>query len=503
MQRAAERLIRRVVAEGAVRIGAFNRRRLPMPERPHPFLNGMHAPVRAEVTLTDLAVTGTIPPQLDGTYLRIGPNPVAGDPKTYHWFLGDGMVHGVRLKGGRAPWYRNRWIRSHHVGEALGVPVAPGPRNGTFDTVNTNVIGHAGSTFALVEAGSTPVRLDDDLDGQSYDDFGGTLGGSFTAHPHLDPLSGELHAIAYNAREPERIRHLVVGRDGTVRRKLDIPVQHGPSIHDCAVTGRYVVILDLPVTFSIGALMAGHSFPYRWNPSHRARVGLLPREGAAADIVWIDVDPCYIFHTANAFDLPDGRVVLDAVVYDRMFAGHSPGPNAAPRGFERWTLDPGARTVARRVLDPAPQEFPRPDERRIGQPYRYAYALGLPDEMTPDLVVGTYIYKHDIDAGTRQRHEFGPGRHPGEFVFVPRGPGEDEGWLVGYVIDTGAGGATDLVILDAADFEGAPVASVHIPARVPAGFHGNWIASADAAGADVASADMASADMAGADPAGA
>ena len=132
--------------------------------------------------------------------------------------------------------------------------------------------------------------------------------------------------------------------------------------------------------------------------------------------------------------------------------------------------------MARRVIDPAPQEFPRPDERRTGQPYRYAYALGLPDAMTPELVVATHLFKHDLEAGTRQRHDFGAGRHPGEFVFVPRGPGEDEGWLVGYVLDRQAGTA-DLVILDAADFEAAPVASVHIPARVPAGFHGNWIAS--------------------------
>ncbi len=478
MAGAVEQIIRKVVGEGATRLGAFNRRRLPLPEAPHPFLTGLHAPVRAELSLDDLAVTGTIPPELDGRYLRIGPNPVEGDPKSHHWFLGDGMVHGVRLKGGRALWYRNRWIRSRSVGGALGVPPAPGPRNGTMDTVNTNVIGHAGSAWALVEAGSTPVRLSADLDAQAYDDFGGTLEATFTAPPHRDPATGELHAITYQATDPDTIRHVVVGPDGAVRRKLRIPVQHGPSIHDCAVTGRYVVILDLPVTFSMGALIAGETFPFRWNPSHEARIGLLPREGGVADIVWIAVPPCYIFHTANAFDDADGRVVLDAVAYDRMFAGNTQGPDGLPRGFERWTLDPVARTAERRMIDPSPQEFPRPDDRRIGLPYRYSYALGLPDEVVPELLTATHLYKHDLVAGTRERHDFGANRHPGEFVFVPRHSraGEDEGWLVGFVVNASENTA-DLAILDAQRFADAPVATVHIPARVPPGFHGNWVAA--------------------------
>jgi carotenoid cleavage dioxygenase-like enzyme len=123
------------------------------------------------------------------------------------------MVHGVRLQEGRARWYRNRWIRSKAVGRMLGVPAAPGPRHGTFDTVNTNVIGHAGAAWALVEAGSTPVRLDETLEGQTYDDFGGTLKGAFTAHPRRDPATGELHAICYEATEPNEIRQVVVSAE--------------------------------------------------------------------------------------------------------------------------------------------------------------------------------------------------------------------------------------------------------------------------------------------------
>ena len=103
--------------------------------------------------------------------------------------------------------------------------------------------------------------------------------GSFTAHPHLDPLTGEHHAICYEATVPDEVRHVVIAPDGKVTREVAIPVKHGPSIHDCAITARYALILDLPVTFSMKALIGGHSFPYRWNPEHQARVGLLPRDG--------------------------------------------------------------------------------------------------------------------------------------------------------------------------------------------------------------------------------
>src|SRR6185503_9389290 len=125
------------------------------------------------------------------------------------------------------------------------------------------------------------------------------------AHPHVDPTTGEMHGICYDGGNPAAIRYVVVTPQGQVRREVEIPVEHGPMVHDCAITGRFAIILDLPVTFSMEAAMAGRPFPYRWNPSHAARVGLLPREGEAGDIVWCAVDPCYVFHVANAFDAPD------------------------------------------------------------------------------------------------------------------------------------------------------------------------------------------------------
>lgn len=447
----------------------------PVPVSDHPFLSGIHRPMTAEHTITDLAVDGTIPAALDGRYLRIGPNPIAPDPANYHWFSGDGMVHGLKLANGRAQWYRNRWIRSERVAEALGVLKAPGPRN-LFDTVNTNVLAIGGQTYALVEAGSYPVKLGPTLGDQQYDAFGGTLLGSYTAHPHLDPLTGENHAICYSAHNPGEVRHVVVDAHGKVTRELAIPVEHGPMIHDCAITARYVVILDLPVTFSLPAAMAGKPFPYRWNPQHRARVGLLPRTGAASDVIWCDVEPCSVFHVANAYDRADGAVIMDVCAYGTMFGPEAVGPDGAARGLERWTIDPVTGTVAVATIDATPQEFPRPDERRFGQPYRYAYAMAVPTDPAAEFIGDTRLFRHDLVEGTRQVHDFGPRRHPGEFVFVPASEdaAEGEGWLVGFVVDM-ANDTTDFVVLDAMRFEEPPVGVVHLPHRVPAGFHGNWV----------------------------
>jgi carotenoid cleavage dioxygenase len=469
--------IRSTVVMSVQAIAGFNRKRLAK-VIDHPYLTAAHTPMTEELSLTNLTVTGTIPPALDGRYLRIGPNPVAANPASYHWFTGDGMVHGIRIQDGRALWYKNRWIRSRRVAQLLGGTAAPGPRNGTQDTVNTNVAEIGGRILALVEAGSFPVALSDDLETQAYDTFGGTLHDSLSAHPHLDPLTGEQHAICYNAARPNLIRHVVI--DGTQRviREEPIPVNHGPSIHDCALTARYVLVLDLPVTFSKKTFLAGHEFPYAWNPEHRARVGLMPRHGAAADVIWCDVEPAYVFHPCNAYDLPDGRVVMDVVAYATMFDESTQGPDNMAGAFERWTIDPLARHVDRAVIDASPQEFPRPDERRVGQPYRYAYTIALPEGDDARFLGDTRLYKHDLQDGTRQVHDFGQGRYPGEFVFVPAHAeaGEDEGWLMGLVVNYPAE-TTDLVIMNARDFEGEPQASIRIPHRVPPGFHGNWISS--------------------------
>ena len=477
MTSAIETLIRKVATPAILKVAAFNRNRMDAPKEPHSFLNGIHEPVAAERTVTDLKVTGAIPADLNGRYIRIGPNPATPpNPGSYHWFTGDGMVHGVRLQGGKALWYRNRWIRSKAVSAALGEAPAPGPRNGQSDTVNTNVLGHAGQTWALVEAGGYPVRIDEELNTIAHDPFGGSLKGSFTAHPHRDPETGEMHAICYEGTDQNVIRHVVVDAAGKVRREEPITVQHGPSIHDCAITKNYIVIMDMPLTFSMKALLAGHAFPYSWNTNHTPRIGLLPREGKDADVIWCAIEPCFVFHPCNAFENADGTVTMDVCAHNDMGAHSMQGPDSTKTPFERWNIDPKARHVTRIVIDPDPQEFPRTDERLTGKPYRYAYSVALPlDGAFSNF--DTKLYKHDLQTSTREVRDFGDGCVPGEFVFLPRSANaaEGDGWLMGYVIDTN-NDTTDLVILNAMDFTGEPQATVHIPHRIPAGFHGNWVA---------------------------
>lgn len=470
-----EKLIRGVATRLIEAVADFNRRHLPAPASGNPFLTGIHTPMTEEITLTTLTVTGTIPAALNGRYLRIGPNPIAADPASYHWFIGDGMVHGIALSNGKALWYRNRWIRSHNIAKALGIEAAPGPRH-EFDTVNTNIVPINDQVFALVEAGSYPVALDETLDEQHYDPFGGTLKGSFSAHPHRDQLTGEYHAICYEARDPGTIRHVVVDATGHVTREVPITVNHGPMIHDCAFTARYVVILDLPVTFSMKTLIGGHGFPYRWNPDHPARVGLLKRNGTPADIIWFNVPAAYVFHVANAYDTEDGKVILDLCAYDRMFDDKAYGPEARSRGLERWTLDPLTGRADITIIDSAPQDFPRPDERFFGQSYRYVWTMALPEDQADRFLGATKLFAHDLHTGAREIHEFGAWRYPGEFVFVPDGEDapQGHGWLIGLVIDM-SHETTELVIIDARSFTAPPIARIHIPHRVPPGFHGNWV----------------------------
>jgi 8'-apo-carotenoid 13,14-cleaving dioxygenase len=477
MTSAVETAIRGTITRGANKVAQFNRARARNTQGEHPYLTGMHTPMAEEITLTDLVVEGTIPESLNGRYCRIGPNPAgAPNPARYHWFAGDGMVHGVRIEGGRALWYRNRWVRSSSVSALLGEARKPGPRLHDEFPVNTNIVGHGGKFWALVEAGGTPVELDGELETVAHNDFGGTLKGAFSAHPHRDPDSVELHAICYHSVDMTHVYHVVVGADGRVRREEPIAVHHGPSIHDCAITARFVLVFDLPVTFSMAATMAGYSFPYRWNPDHPARIGLLPREGSGGEVIWCAVDPCYVYHTANAYDLPDGRVVVDVSAHNRNGYRDFRGPDAEDVKFERWTIDPASRSVTRVVLDDSPQEFLRFDERLTGKPYRYAYAVSIPAGIEDGLIGSTSILKHDVTTGTRLVHDFGPDHYPGEFVFVPRdaAAGEDDGWLIGLVVDM-ADESTDLMILDAREFEAEPQARIRLPHRVPPGFHGNWI----------------------------
>jgi len=439
------------------------------------YLAGSHAPVTEEVTAFDLPVEGAIPEELAGRYLRNGPNPLGDvDPETHHWFTGDGMVHGVRIRDGRAEWYRNRYVGSKALAEARGEDDIPGPNwNDSPRGPNTNVGGFAGTTWAMVEAGGCPVELTYELETVGRNDFFGTLPGAFTAHPKVDPATGELHAMAYApAQWMDHVQYVVVAPDGKVRRTLDIPLGM-TMLHDMSLTERYAVVYDQPCTVDLDLAMAGDPFPMRWDPDHGNRLGLLPREGDVADIVWVDVPLGYVFHPMNAHDDADGRVVIDLCRYERMFDRDVLGPfGDGMARLERWTVDPVGRTVSVDLVDERANEFPRHRGSLTARPYRYGYCTSPSAEDG----VGWPTVKHDLQTGERVELDHGPGRAAGEPVFVGRegATAEDDGWLLTFVHDL-ADGATDFVVLDAADLGRGPVARVPLPQRVPLGFHGNWV----------------------------
>jgi carotenoid cleavage dioxygenase len=444
----------------------------------HRYLEGNFGPVHEEITAVDLPVTGTIPAELDGRLLRNGPNPIAEqDPATYHWFTGDGMVHGLRLRDGLAEWYRNRWVRSPEVAAALGEAVPPSPYGAEVPIfgANTNVIGMAGKTFAIVEAGMPPIELTDELETIGPSNFSGTLEHPFSAHPKRDPRTGEWHVVAYYWAWGNKIRYMSISPDGLVQKAVDVETPGGPMVHDMAFTDRYALLFDLPVTFDLDAAMAGKRLPYYWNDEYGARIGLLPRGSTAtegSDVRWFEIEPCYFYHPLNAYDLEDGSLVLDAVRYETMFNQNRQGPNEGASRLERWTIDPVEGKVREETLDDRAQEFPRLNETLQGQRNRYGYgaAFGAYDGD------GGPAVKHDLVAGTTVEHDYGNGRKTLEPVFVPRegATDEDDGWVMSYVYDSTTD-RSDVVILDAQDFTGDPVATIELPVRVPYGFHGNWV----------------------------
>lgn len=443
------------------------------------YLTGNYAPVSEEVTALDLPVIGELPQELNGRYLRNGPNPINEvDPATHHWFGGDGMVHGIRLRDGKAEWYRNRYVGSSSLSAARGLPDIDGRNwNGSMNGPNTNVGGFAGTTWAMVEAGGCPVELTYELETVGRNDFFGTLPGAFSAHPKVDPATGEMHAMAYAwAQWLDHIQYVRVGRDGRVNRTVDIPLPGMSMVHDISITDKYVVVYDQPVLVDLDLAFSGRPVPFRWNDEYGNRIGLMPKEGSAADIVWIDVPVGYVFHPLNAYDTPDGKVVLDVCFYDRMMRDDILGPfgDSLPR-LVRWVADPVTRRVDVTVIDERVNEFPRHRGSLTGRPYRYGYCAEVDfSSMTWPTV------KHDLVSGTREAFDHGAGRAAGEPVFVAR-PGsteEDDGWLLTFVHD-GNDDSAEFVVIDARDFARGYVARVKLPQRVPFGFHGNWAPDRD------------------------
>jgi carotenoid cleavage dioxygenase len=457
----------------------------------NPFLRGNFAPWREEGVHDDLQVIGEIPRDLNGTFFRAGPNPAFEPEGRYHWFDGDGMVHAIKIENGRAS-YRNRWVESDGLKEErkAGKPLYRGILGmaGTEApaikvTANTNIVAHGGKLLALVESSLPTEMVPCTLATVGLYDFGGKLGSAMTAHPKMDPETGEMLFFGY-APFPPFLTYHVADKHGTLTRSEVIDVEWPSMMHDFAITKDYVIFMLCPVVFSFENMMKGGSL-FSWEPERGAKLGIMPRSGGNADVRWFDIDPCFVFHPMNAY-AENGIVTLDVARYEQLLfmdqqAARDPGwrdKNVAR--LHRWTIDLARGTVRSTPLDDGDGEFPRVDERLLGRKHRYGYmAVTGPEGCPSGVPVWTSVRKFDLERGTSETRHFGAGNGVGEPLFVHRKPGADED--DGYVLVLNyhqERNASAFFVLDARNIAGGPIAEIRVPHRVPYGFHGNWVPAA-------------------------
>lgn len=455
------------------------------------YIEGPYAPVPDETAADDLEVIGQIPRELRGSFVQNNPNPRFQPRGLYHWFDGDGMVHGVHLADGRAS-YRNRWIRTaglaadEAAGEALtrGIlePFEPGDPHPDKDTANTDLIVHSGKLLALWWLGGQPMHLSNPgLETVGPEDFNGTLRCGVAAHPKVDPRTGELIFFDYSVYRRPYLRYGVADAEGRVVHQVDVDIPEPSLFHDIAITENYTVLMDLPMTWDAAKIAQGKR-RVRFHRDRPARFGIVPRRGAS--VRWFEAPACYSYHTVNAWEEVNERgeacvVLLGCRIEDPIPRLPHDREPTIPRlyflrlhpFYHRWRFNLDTGAVTEEPLDDAPTEFPRMNDERLGLKTRYSYHPRIAPQ--PTLMFDGCI-KYDLEGAT-QAHTWGEHCVGGETVFAPRpgGTDEDDGWVMTYVSDRREG-TSELVILDARDVSAGPVARVKVPRRVPIGFHAQW-----------------------------
>lgn len=430
------------------------------------------APVVDEVEAFNLEVTGSIPPSLSGLYVRNGSNPATGSSP--HWFLGDGMVHGVQLNNGKAEWYRNRYVRTPYLEGGLefgeGVPGGPSSQS------NVSVVNHAGRLISSGEVGQ-PYELDPtDLSTIGPISYDGAVGGNFTAHPKVDPQTGLMHAFAYGF-VPPFLTYYVISADGhSVIHETVIDVGGPTMMHDFAITDREAIFWEMPVVFDFEDAVNGAEFPFRWQPEYGSRLGVLPLGADASEIKWVEIENGYVFHGTNAWRAGD-QIHIDVSRIN--FAFNPDVLDSGPSVLHRWTIDTSGPdlTWTDEILHDLPLDLPGIDRRFTGRPHStswYVMAEG-------NLGGGVWfpgLAAYDVLSGSVTRWDSGPALQPNEPYFVADSDsaGQGEGWLLSYLYNQSEG-SSGLGIFDATDLAAGPVGQILLPQRVPYGFHATWMPS--------------------------
>jgi carotenoid cleavage dioxygenase-like enzyme len=466
-----------------------------------PYLCDNFAPVREEVTADNLPVIGELPQDLDGMFIRNGPNPQFDPLGRYHWFDGDGMLHGVRIANGSAS-YRNRYVRTkgweleREAGRALFTGLLEPPRfdnpHGPFkNAANTALVWHDGRLLALWEGGEPHHIRVPGLETVGPYTYCGKLLHAFTAHPKVDAQTGELFFFGYNVIRPPYLQYSVVSAAGEIVHTTPIELPIGVMMHDFAITERFAIFMNHPYTFSLERALRGEPIA-KWEPDRGSHFGIMPRYGSGSEVRWFSTDPCYVFHVLNAFEEGD-EVVLDACrlpSVDLAELGDEEEPVAArerqlssqaKNHLHRWRFDLMTGAVRQEPLDDTDTDFPRINEALVGRANRYGYTARFVRDRWGRPLADALV-KYDLATGRSIPHPFGRGRSGGEGVFVPRprARSEDDGYVMTFVYDDREG-TSELVILDAQNFDAPPVARVILPQRVPYGFHGAWVGAAQMA----------------------
>lgn len=461
--------------------------------RDSPFLTGHHQPNRMEVEAPDLVIKGQIPTDLAGVFYRNGAEPLyPPTDEDYHWFDGDGMVYAFYLEDGRVSM-RNRWVRTDKFllerGEGrrlfgvLGNPMTSDPRSqGTrYNTANTNVIIHGGKLLALME-GAPPVALDPrSLETLGEHTYGGVVTTTFSAHPKVDLLTGELVNIGnavHGLGGDAVIRYDVIDFDGNPIRTEFIDVPHMTMMHTFLLTENWVVFPVNPLELSLQRVLAGGPMT-AWVPDRPTKLGIMPRMGTAADVRWIEVEPRHMLHEANVWEDDEGRIVADVAAAEgtALFPdvnGNRATHKETQQSLRRWTIDPRAAggTLSEVIINDRDIQFPRPDDRLIARRSRHAFANSNLDSRDGRVEGMDCALRVDTLTGQEDLHHFGAGTAAGELIFAPRIGSTDE--LDGYaltLVHHKDAAESELVIFDAANIADGPIAAAVIPFRVPSGFH--------------------------------
>lgn len=436
----------------------------------NPFLTRALVPVFDERNDTDLLVEGKLPPGLRGTFMRNGPNPQFQPDDHYAYpFDGTGMIHAIYIEDGRAR-YRNRWVLTKEVAEER----AAGHRiyNSTFSApphanlANTNIVHHAGRYMALYEAG-VPYELDRELNTLGIFNYDGKLPGVMSAHPKIDPLSGELLSIAYNL-DTGQLTYLRADKTGRLDRIVPFQSPWPAMIHDIAITDQHVVAFVCPLVFDMHK-----GPPASWQPDRGAMVAVIPRDAQSAEAVkWIKGPAFFHWHAINAHE-HEGRIEVVMPWYDSFSLS---GP-AKRLELHRIVIHADTNTVEDQTIDDRACEFGRINDAYLGREARFGY-VGLRDPRPGEKPqAGTFesLARYDLATGQKVVHQFPAGVTVCEPVFVadPQGRNEEDGFIFVFAHDA-ASATGSFIILDARNLSAPPVATIRLPRRVPAGLHGSW-----------------------------